>query len=196
MSPSPSRRCGRPAPHPTTAPISARCSRPLASSERGDLDDWLRSWRATAERVHQLARTSLAAGHRVSARQAFLRASDYYRTAEFFRRDMIGQSICCTAVQAASVGPIYWPRTSSALVSVVNGVGTFRSWSRVAVQKTLWQHYCRDCATVRTKLTERWASCTRLAPDACAHPGCLRAQGTKPRRVNGAHRSSAGPPSR
>ena len=52
----------------------------------GDLDDWLRSWQVTAERVHQLARTSLAAGHRVSARHAFLRASNYYRTAEFFRR--------------------------------------------------------------------------------------------------------------
>jgi alpha-beta hydrolase superfamily lysophospholipase len=52
----------------------------------GDLNDWLTAWRATAERVHELARTSLAAGHRVSARQAFLRASNYYRTAEFFRR--------------------------------------------------------------------------------------------------------------
>ncbi len=52
----------------------------------GDLNDWLSAWRATAERVHELARTSLAAGHRVSARQAFLRASNYYRTAEFFRR--------------------------------------------------------------------------------------------------------------
>jgi alpha-beta hydrolase superfamily lysophospholipase len=52
----------------------------------GDVDGWLRSWRETAERVHELARASLAAGHRVSARQAFLRASNYYRTAEFFRR--------------------------------------------------------------------------------------------------------------
>src|SRR3984957_13022403 len=52
----------------------------------GDLDGWLGCWRATAERVHELARASLAAGHRVSARQAFLRASNYYRTAEFFRR--------------------------------------------------------------------------------------------------------------
>ena len=62
----------------------------LATTRRireGDLDDWLSAWRATAERVHELARTSLAAGHRVSARQAFLRASNYYRTAEFFRRD-------------------------------------------------------------------------------------------------------------
>src|ERR1700757_5015970 len=52
----------------------------------GDLDGWLRCWQATAERVHDLACTSLTAGHRVSARQAFLRASNYYRTAEFFRR--------------------------------------------------------------------------------------------------------------
>jgi dienelactone hydrolase len=54
---------------------------------RGDDDSWLREWRATAERVHRLADTALAAGHRVSARQAYLRASNYYRTAEFFRRE-------------------------------------------------------------------------------------------------------------
>jgi predicted alpha/beta-fold hydrolase len=52
----------------------------------GDDDSWLRSWRATAERVHGIADSSLSAGHRVSARQAYLRASNYYRTAEFFRR--------------------------------------------------------------------------------------------------------------
>jgi alpha-beta hydrolase superfamily lysophospholipase len=53
----------------------------------GDLQGWLRSWTATAERVEELARASLTTGHRVSARQAFLRASNYYRTAEFFRRE-------------------------------------------------------------------------------------------------------------
>ena len=52
----------------------------------GDDDSWLRAWRATAERVHALADTSLAQGHRVSAHQAYLRAANYYRTAEFFRR--------------------------------------------------------------------------------------------------------------
>jgi pimeloyl-ACP methyl ester carboxylesterase len=55
--------------------------------KRGDDDSWLREWRATAERVHHLADACLAAGHRVSARQAYLRASNYYRTAEFFRRE-------------------------------------------------------------------------------------------------------------
>jgi pimeloyl-ACP methyl ester carboxylesterase len=54
--------------------------------KEGDDDSWLREWRATAERVHRLADACLAAGHGVSARQAYLRASNYYRTAEFFRR--------------------------------------------------------------------------------------------------------------
>jgi dienelactone hydrolase len=53
---------------------------------RGDDESWLCEWRATAQRVHTLADTCLQAGHRVSAREAYLRASNYYRTAEFFRR--------------------------------------------------------------------------------------------------------------
>ncbi|MFC4947997.1 alpha/beta hydrolase family protein [Pseudonocardia sp. GCM10023141] len=52
----------------------------------GDEDGWLRAWTATAERVHAIGDAALAAGHRVSAREALLRASNYYRTAEFFRR--------------------------------------------------------------------------------------------------------------
>ncbi|MEV0195198.1 alpha/beta fold hydrolase [Nonomuraea sp. NPDC050691] len=53
----------------------------------GDEDAWYREWRATAARVHELGERSLAAGHRVSAREALLRASNYYRTAEFYLRD-------------------------------------------------------------------------------------------------------------
>lgn len=53
----------------------------------GDEDAWLRAWKATAQRVHALGSDSLAAGHPVSAREALLRASNYYRTAEFYRRD-------------------------------------------------------------------------------------------------------------
>ncbi len=52
----------------------------------GDEDSWLRGWRATAERVHAIADASAEQGHRVSARHAYLRASNYYRTAEFFQR--------------------------------------------------------------------------------------------------------------
>lgn len=53
----------------------------------GDETAWHREWKATAERVEELGRTSLAAGHLVSAREALLRASNYYRTAEFYRRE-------------------------------------------------------------------------------------------------------------
>ncbi|MFE9411385.1 alpha/beta hydrolase family protein [Streptomyces sp. NPDC006704] len=53
----------------------------------GDEDAWLREWTKTAERVHAIAIHALTGGHRVSAREALLRASSYYRTAEFYRRD-------------------------------------------------------------------------------------------------------------
>ncbi|WP_458087876.1 alpha/beta hydrolase family protein [Streptomyces malaysiensis] len=53
----------------------------------GDEEGWHRAWKATAERVEAIGRQSLADGHRVSAREALLRASNYYRTAEFFLRE-------------------------------------------------------------------------------------------------------------
>src|SRR5258705_11042496 len=52
----------------------------------GNEEAWLKSWSATADRVANIAESSLRQGHRVSAREAFFRASNYYRTAEFFRR--------------------------------------------------------------------------------------------------------------
>ncbi|WP_062982905.1 alpha/beta hydrolase family protein [Nocardia anaemiae] len=45
-----------------------------------DYDSWYDEWLATADRVAAAARTA----HRVSARDGFLRASNYYRAAEFF----------------------------------------------------------------------------------------------------------------
>lgn len=53
----------------------------------GDEAAWHREWKATAARVHTLGEAALAAGHRVSARESLLRASNYYRTAEFYLRD-------------------------------------------------------------------------------------------------------------
>lgn len=50
----------------------------------GDYDSWHDEWLTTADRVAAQARSSLAGGHPVSARDAFLRASNYYRNAEFF----------------------------------------------------------------------------------------------------------------
>ncbi|MFF8601372.1 alpha/beta hydrolase family protein [Streptomyces sp. NPDC015232] len=50
----------------------------------GDYDSWHDQWLATADRVADQARTSREGGHRISARDGFLRASNYYRCAEFF----------------------------------------------------------------------------------------------------------------
>lgn len=47
---------------------------------------WSAQWSATAARVERVGRDALARGHRVSAREALLRASNYYRTADFYRR--------------------------------------------------------------------------------------------------------------
>ncbi|NQZ95802.1 MAG: alpha/beta hydrolase [Myxococcales bacterium] len=49
-------------------------------SNRED-DTWMHEWLKTAERVQSVAERSLAAGHRVSAGDAFLRAANYYRAA-------------------------------------------------------------------------------------------------------------------
>ncbi|MFF7980959.1 alpha/beta hydrolase family protein [Streptomyces sp. NPDC007901] len=53
----------------------------------GDEEAWSAQWAATAERVERIGRDAVAAGHRVSAREALLRASNYYRTADFYRRE-------------------------------------------------------------------------------------------------------------
>ncbi|GAB3573331.1 alpha/beta fold hydrolase [Amycolatopsis endophytica] len=51
-----------------------------------DEQAWSAEWAGTAERVEKIGRNALAGGHRVSAREALLRASNYYRTADFYRR--------------------------------------------------------------------------------------------------------------
>jgi pimeloyl-ACP methyl ester carboxylesterase len=49
-----------------------------------DIQSWTVEWSGTAERVEAIARSCLSGGHAVSAREAFLRASMYWRTAFFF----------------------------------------------------------------------------------------------------------------
>lgn len=48
-----------------------------------DEDVWRDEWTALAKRVENIASEALQRGHRVSAREAYLRASNYYRTAEY-----------------------------------------------------------------------------------------------------------------
>jgi len=47
---------------------------------------WYSEWRALAERIHADADRSAATGHPVSARESYLRASNYYRLCEFYLR--------------------------------------------------------------------------------------------------------------
>ncbi|TWF81762.1 alpha-beta hydrolase superfamily lysophospholipase [Pseudonocardia hierapolitana] len=59
----------------------------LATARRvveSDDDSWYREWTATAEWVLARGEEALAGGHRISARDAFLRAANYFRTSEFF----------------------------------------------------------------------------------------------------------------
>ena len=48
-------------------------------------DSYTEAWRVTAERVEAIARKSLAGRHLVSAREAFLRASSYWREMGFYQ---------------------------------------------------------------------------------------------------------------
>jgi pimeloyl-ACP methyl ester carboxylesterase len=50
----------------------------------GDEASWHQAWKATAQRLAEIGEQALASGHRVSAREALLRASNYYRTAAAF----------------------------------------------------------------------------------------------------------------
>jgi dienelactone hydrolase len=49
----------------------------------GVAEDWYREWTKTAERVFGIARTCEEAGHLVSAREAYFRASTYYHVSYF-----------------------------------------------------------------------------------------------------------------
>ncbi|GHE63601.1 alpha/beta fold hydrolase [Streptomyces vinaceus] len=84
----------------------------------GDYDSWYVEWMATADRVSQDAEKALAAGHRISARDGFLRASNYYRSAEFFlhghpcdpRHDgAYDRSVACFKAAAALFTPVIEP---------------------------------------------------------------------------------------
>jgi CubicO group peptidase (beta-lactamase class C family) len=59
----------------------------LATSARikaGDYDSWYAAWNGIADRIAGEGDAQLTKGHKVSARDSFLRASNYYRSSEFF----------------------------------------------------------------------------------------------------------------
>ncbi|GJM72653.1 hypothetical protein HMSSN036_48690 [Paenibacillus macerans] len=52
--------------------------------KEGDFESWYTEWYKTAERIQALADDSLKRGNQISAKEFYMRASNYYRTAEFF----------------------------------------------------------------------------------------------------------------
>lgn len=69
------------------APVGAQIGEAWAIAaqiEAGDTRSWYNAWSSYADRLYELAVKSREAGHRVSARNAFLRASNYYRAAYIF----------------------------------------------------------------------------------------------------------------
>lgn len=60
------------------------CLRTASHIKEGDFESWYREWYKTAERTSKWGDVSLKDGHYISARESYLRASNYYRAAEFF----------------------------------------------------------------------------------------------------------------
>lgn len=60
------------------------CFAAARTIREGDAKSWFDAWNAHAKRLRALGDTSLAAGRHVSAREAYLRASNYFRTAYCF----------------------------------------------------------------------------------------------------------------
>jgi hypothetical protein len=66
---------------------AAEAGEVLATAGRikdGDYGSWVAEWEATAQRVAAAAEASAAAGHALSAREAYLRAATYFFNAAFF----------------------------------------------------------------------------------------------------------------
>jgi len=67
----------------------------------GDRDSWYTAWSEFAGRLTQRGDEALRAGHAVSARNAYLRAAEYYRQAFFFHRDDLGRSELTSAYRCS-----------------------------------------------------------------------------------------------
>lgn len=66
------------------------CFLTAARIQDGDYESWFQEWNRTAHRLRAIAEDCRARGHEVSAREAFFRAANYFRCAEFFMHMDIG----------------------------------------------------------------------------------------------------------
>lgn len=73
-----------------SSPLSHDAGECIATARRikdGDDDSWYKQWKKTAGRIYALGRDYEKKGHIISARSAYFRASNYYRTAGFYLHD-------------------------------------------------------------------------------------------------------------
>ncbi len=66
-----------------------------AKIKEGDFESWFTDWDKVARRVLTRADASFAAGHLESAREAYLRTSTYFRTAEFIFMAILPTRVFC-----------------------------------------------------------------------------------------------------
>lgn len=71
---------GAPAGQADICEVTATCRR----IKNGSCASWCTEWEKTAERVRKYGEDCLNAGFKISASESFLRAANYYRTAEFY----------------------------------------------------------------------------------------------------------------
>src|SRR5689334_16288012 len=60
------------------------CMETMARIHDGDFESWIHEWSATADRVTAYAQEADRTGDPISARGAYLKASNYYRMAVFY----------------------------------------------------------------------------------------------------------------
>lgn len=60
------------------------CFRTIARIPDKDFEAWYREWMKTAEQIEKLAKDAVQKGHLITAKDAYIRAFTYYRTAQFW----------------------------------------------------------------------------------------------------------------
>jgi hypothetical protein len=89
------------------------CLETAARIKEGDRSSWYEAWTKTADRMKADAEESLKGGHTSSARGAYMRASNYYRAAEFYVTETILRIRAAFGVGSqattASPRPPAWP---------------------------------------------------------------------------------------
>lgn len=63
------------------------CFETAGRIKESDRDSWYEAWTKTADRMKSDAEESVKGGHKDSARRSYMRASNYYRAAEYYVRD-------------------------------------------------------------------------------------------------------------